>query len=214
MVTDAALIKTDTLTSENGQNININADTVVVDDRSFVLAQTTGEGDSGDININAHQVSVFGAGDGLANDDLSFLLRLLFGGIFTSASSVAEGNGGDINVVADDILLDGQRAERLTGFSTSALPGSTTDAGNIRIHTDSMTIIDGGLAATSSFGPGDAGRIEIDANDILIDGGSFIRDNGLVTGIGGTGEETGAAGEIVIRTDTLDISGTGRYYDK
>jgi hypothetical protein len=43
-------------------------------------------------------------------------------------------------------------------------------AGNVRIATDTLNVLDGARISTQTFGPGNGGNIEVTANNVLLSG--------------------------------------------
>ena len=89
-----------------------------------------------------------------------------------SSSTAGEGNAGRIELRASERMSVRGGANGVSLVAASAL-GTSDKAGNgatIEIHTDYLELRDGGQVTTSTFGPGDAGRIEVHADVIVISG--------------------------------------------
>ena len=78
----------------------------------------------------------------------------------------ASGTGGNISIVADSLQITNG------GFIASALSGNAPgNAGNITVNTGSLEVSDrGGIIASSVYGTGNAGRLDITAKDVRIIG--------------------------------------------
>ena len=123
----------------------------------------------------------------LANDDLP-------GG---------QGNAGNIVVdVAGDIILTGSNEEGLpSGIFSTLGTGAIGQAGDINLTGRSLSVLDGGVLNSRSFGQGDGGNINIATSSVV------IRDGGLITS-GTTSRESNQqnqGGDVNITTDFLSL---------
>ncbi len=140
-------------------------------------------------------------------------LDLLNGGQIKSLSTTGRGAGGNISLMAQSIRLDGGGLVDETGSpstqiaTTSGDPflgGGAAKGGDIMIQTGSLELVNSAQISSATFGAGNAGRIEITASSVLLD----PRLPALVSEISANTWRTsggGRAGDIVIRTDTLDL---------
>lgn len=139
-------------------------------------------------------------------------LELVQGGQINSLSTLGRGAGGNINLSAGSIRLDGgglvdQSLNPTTRISTtSGSPSATTGTargGDVVIRADSFELVNSAQITSATFGAGNAGRIEITASSVRLDARTTsmaeISVNTWKTSGGGN------AGDIVIRTDTLDL---------
>jgi filamentous hemagglutinin family protein len=124
--------------------ITINANKkVAIDNSTFVNAVPENSlGNVGDLNINADSLT-------LTNGTLINSLRL------------GTGNGGNIAFNANNILLDGSNISNAVGENAIA------NAGDIEITTDFLSITNGTTLNSSSLGQGNAGNINIKANNTV-----------------------------------------------
>ncbi|MEI2581554.1 two-partner secretion domain-containing protein [Scytonema sp. PRP1] len=224
MVVKSSGILSDTST-DNAGKVNISANSLQTDN-SAVLSRTAKPGNVGEINIGvADSLEVrgtaidtvsFGNGDA-GNINIranSFLLES--SGINTFTEENSQGNAGDINIrVGDSFVI------KNTGILTDTFK---SNAGNINISANSLQIENTGVysrtiytgksgdiniqvagffvtkntsISTDSYGMGDAGKLNISANALQMDG-SQIRS--------ATGENaTGNAGEINIQANRMDL---------
>ncbi|MEM7759149.1 MAG: filamentous hemagglutinin N-terminal domain-containing protein [Cyanobacteria bacterium P01_A01_bin.40] len=100
-------------------------------------------------------------------------------------------------------------------ISSQIRPGGIGNIGNISITAGSISLINGGRISSSSFGEGDAGNIQITAQDsISIDGEDFEGEASLIdsrTDGDIFGAATlGSAGEINIETGSLFLTNGGQ----
>ncbi|MEO0395255.1 MAG: filamentous hemagglutinin N-terminal domain-containing protein [Cyanobacteria bacterium P01_A01_bin.137] len=140
-------------------------------------------------------------------------------------------NGGNVSIRGNEILLD----DGLIISDTSPFPFNATDpgalgisqAGDILLETQSLTLVNGAEVLTRSFNGGAAGNVEvrpIDENlpsSVLIDGvvdietdlatGAYV-GGGFSSGLFSTAEETSRAterGSVRVTTNTLTLTNGG-----
>ncbi len=191
----------------NGGQMTINTQNLIVRDGATVGTGTIGAGDSGNLDIQAHNIEVSGtATTGFPHSSL-----------FTSViTPLATGNGGDFNIEAQQITLqDGGRIQSGTsgignsgnmvvraneieliggsadGFFASSILTSVEDismlipgaigsgnGGNLYVESDRITLTDGGEITASTFGSGNAGNLLVNAREIEASGA--LRQNQIV----------------------------------
>ena len=176
-------------------DINIKTGSLSIGDRGAISTSLSGQGNAGDININAsesvtlasqgntstifsgvNQNAVGNGGDVSINSDS---LSLSNGG-FISANTSGQGNAGNIIVDANQtVSLDGVG----TGFFTNVLTEEAIgNGGNIDLTTGSLSLSNGGSLNTVSSGQSNAGNVTINATEsVFLSNGSRI----LVAGGGG-----------------------------
>jgi filamentous hemagglutinin family protein len=147
-------------------DININANSLSLINKSIISSRTSGKGNAGDININANSLSL------INNSDISTIN--LFG----------NGDAGDININANSLSLINS-----SDISTSNTLGKG-DAGNINVKTTGDISIVGttpqstqvttlksndSSISSDTFGQGNTGKITIDTRGklLLLNGGSI-----------------------------------------
>lgn len=192
-----------------------------------LLAQTYGDTDGGTIDIavrgdlnaatdpGSGTISVIQAGSygGLGKGasvtlDVGGKLTIADGSFLTS-ESYGPGAAGDIHIRAGSIDIQGQGAGVFTGISADNYDLAAGPA--LSITTGSLNLFNGGFAGTRNFGPGTGGALTIDADSIhatgAIDPASGV---GGVTLSLSTETTGGKAGDMTIRTRTLDLSDGAR----
>ena len=204
-----------------GGNIHITASSLSLIDSARIDSITDGQGNAGDINIEA-------------TDSISVTNKSLM-----QTDTFRSGNAGDINIESENAAISFKGVE--TGVSTRVAPGARGQGGNINIEARELTMTTkgdsnkvGALLQASTFGQGDAGNIAIKADKIVFDGAVSGTLSAVVeTGIGQGGnidiqarslsikngasiftgtEGQGDAGNISIAaSDSLVISGTAPY---
>ncbi|MFM5956674.1 MAG: filamentous hemagglutinin, partial [Dolichospermum sp.] len=136
----------------------------------------TGVGDSGDITIDTSTLTVENGG-------------------IISANTFGKGNAGNIAIKATQGVNVG-------GFLTSAVfDTGEGNGGSITIDTSTLTLKNDGFISTSTYGKGDAGKIEIQATQGVTIGG-FLSSAVTDTGVGDSGG-------ITIDTSTLTLENGG-----
>ena len=166
-----------TVNGDGGGNISIDAGDLVISN-SYIQSNNFEENDS--------------AGGILV--DLTGDLRMINGGILQS-STFSNGNAGTIKVSANNMTIDGRGF--LTGFlNESAAINTKGSAGEIRINASGkLTMTNASQISSSTVSHGDAGRIFVSAEEIIIDG------EGGLTGIFSQAlfDSKGQAGTIEIK---------------
>ncbi|MFM6408546.1 MAG: hypothetical protein ACKPGT_29390, partial [Microcystis sp.] len=106
-----------------------------------------------------------------------------------------KGNAGKIEIQATEgVNVRGELASRVTATGEG-------NSGGITIDTSTLTLEKGGIISASTFGKGDAGKIEIQATEGVTVGGA------LNSRVNDTAEGNG--GSITIDTSTLTLKNGG-----
>nr|MBX2865686.1 filamentous hemagglutinin N-terminal domain-containing protein [Leptolyngbyaceae cyanobacterium MAG.088] len=165
----------------NGGDVTIFTNNLTITNGALVTASTFGQGDAGNVSVHAQgTVIVTGAGDNPLSNS----------GIFSRGAQGVTGNGGNIEIYASNLeVLDGGRI--------SANTRSSDNAGNIIIELDNqLRLNDGGIAVdglSSRELESSAGNLEITANQVLLENGSFLRAT----------SSTSDGGNIILTIDSL-----------
>jgi filamentous hemagglutinin family protein len=215
-------------------DIRIVAGTLQLRDGGQVSSDTFGDGDAGSIRIEAGSLLL--SGDGSAE----------FTGISAptnSATLANAGEGGRIEIIADDILIrdnseissdtkgagkagsifvaagslalvGDDSSDEFTGISTTSLHetmAAAGDAGTIEIAADDISIRDGSDISSDTFGAGNAGSITIETGTLAISGGNSTEFTGITTTtLSETLAAAGDAGTIDIVADDISITDSGQ----
>lgn len=212
-----------------GGDIEINTGSLSILDGSFVNTFHNGQGDSGNIIVNAQDRVVVSGAD-LKGNSSSVLTVGLRG----------TGNAGDIRISAGTLdLIDGGRLEtssnrpgiggnialdirdRTTLYGTSPVSQLSSGvfatltqngvgvAGDIKLTTGSLSITDGAVIQVNTYGSGDSGNVLIDARDSVVLEGFFSDGVDVLTsGISSDvvrSEAIGNGGTIQIAADSLTV---------
>ncbi|MGL6341404.1 MAG: filamentous hemagglutinin N-terminal domain-containing protein, partial [Waterburya sp.] len=185
-LTNFSAIRAGTFGKGDAGLININATKSITLDFSFISSKASidAEGSAGKLNITTPNLSL---------TNLSF--------IGANISGKGDGDGGSININATESIT-----LRESVISTSSDRAETeSNAGNIDITTDKLSLINGSQIQSFTQGKGNAGNTTINAQDSFFLGGKD--SEGFSSGIFNTVEEaaTGNGGTISITTKNLGI---------
>ena len=203
----------------NAGDLTIHTSQLLIQDGAQVNAGTFGQGDGGNLTVNATDyVQVIGiSGDGQFSSVLSTQAfesstgnagnltittsqLLVQDGAQVSAGTDAIGNGGNLTVNATDFVqLIGTSPddEFLSILSTQAGPNSTGSAGNLTITTSQLLIQDGAVINAGTSGEGNGGEFIINATDSV-----QLTDNSLLTVQSNT---RSTAGNLKITTNQFTV---------
>ncbi|BBD69330.1 filamentous hemagglutinin outer membrane protein [Nostoc commune NIES-4072] len=209
-------------------DINILTGSLSLSDESRLSSSTYGQGNAGNVFVNASGSVSFASG----SDILSATTSLKFLGI---GESEAEGKGGNISIIADSLALDDALFAAATSgkgnagdiflqindfltlannsqISSSVAPGSTGDGGDINIQTRSLQLRDGSQIRANvensrnnlPTGSGQGGSIQINASELVDIFG--VTSDGYVSGLSTGTAGIGKAGSLTINTPILFLS--------
>ncbi|WP_424102751.1 filamentous hemagglutinin N-terminal domain-containing protein [Moorena producens] len=160
----------------NAGELNITTGELIVKDGAFVLADTFGEGDGGNVTVDASSsIQLIGTGT-LANVEVSSGL---------SSETQGKGNGGDVSITTGQLIVkDGARVSTVTV--------GEGDAGNLSVDADSTvqligTSASGGFSGllTQTQGTGKAGDVSITTGELIVKDGAIVSASTLSEGNGG-----------------------------
>ena len=136
--------------------------------------------------------------------DVTGKLSLLDGGAII-AGTLGSGDPGAIAVRAGSVLIDGRHATQVfTGIGGDAL--GVGAGASVALLADRIDILQGGAVSSTTSSSRDAGSVLIQAGTLRIDGGG---DTETSTGISTTSAGRGAAGNLVIEADRVDVLAEG-----
>ncbi|KYC43511.1 filamentous hemagglutinin [Scytonema hofmannii PCC 7110] len=144
-------------------------------------------------------------------------LRVLAGAQMI-ATTFGSGNAGELTIKANDIEVKGvaeytdiftgesvedpsilaATVEKIPGFSNSG----TGRGGNVKIQTQNLRLVEGGQIASTTFGLGDAGNLQVNANNVELIGVSKTTRSGLFAS---AIQESGDGGNITLTANQLTI---------
>lgn len=192
-------------TNGTGRSGNINISTgsmVAVNGAQFVSA-TFGQTDAGDINITARDTVTF---HGVSNTGQSTAagssvqLRAIgnggdinintgslsvTGGAQLVSSTFGLGSAGDIRIHArDTVTFDGSAGDVASLAASSVERSAVGNGGDIEIKTGALLITNGAVLNVAAIGQGDAGKLKVVANSILLDNQGSLQAS-TASGTGG-----------------------------
>jgi filamentous hemagglutinin family protein len=153
-----------------GGDIRINTGTLLVTNQAILATSTFGQGDAGNLFVNARDAVSLSSGAQL------------------QAATYVAGNGGNIVIKVEDGTVSFDGTETLVSTLVLKEPGSTGAGrgGDLFIDARSLSVTNGALLLTSTIGQGDAGNIFVDAsNGVSVSGSSFIESSSVEAGNGG-----------------------------
>ena len=207
-----------------GGDINIRASRLQVEGGAKVDTITFGQGDGGNIKIDAQDVLVIGEGKDVrfpmsalrtsarpnstgdaGNVSLKTNTLTVRDGGLVSASTFGKGNGGHLTVEAQEIELTGktEKGRFLSALLVFAQPRSIGDAGNLSLKTNTLILRDGAVISGATFGKGNGGNLTIEAQNIQLIGISKTGGFPSVLRTSAEPNSTGNAGDLSLKTNTL-----------
>lgn len=182
-------VSSETRSTGMAGDTSVTAGSLTLDGQRFALWDTglfsdaSGTGNAGKLTVN-----VAGA------------LNVLDGAQISS-NTWNSGRAGNVMVTAGTLTLD-RRGGYTTSIRSSAMRGSTGDAGTVTVKADgAINILNGGSISSDTGGSGKAGRVGIEAGSLRADAQGFT---GGGTGISSEAlRGTGHAGTV-----TVDVDGT------
>jgi filamentous hemagglutinin family protein len=167
--------------SGNGGNITINAASIFTDG-AVLVTSNAGRGNAGNISLKV--------GDAIALTNGSVIISSIFG----------RGNAGDVTLRAEngDISFAGG-----SDIFSTVESGGMGNAGKIDIISRNLSLTDGSLINSSTFGQGNAGNISLQVGDAIA-----LSNSSQIASVVGQGGE-GIGGDIDIRGRSLTLTGGG-----
>ncbi|HIK07411.1 MAG TPA: S-layer family protein [Trichormus sp. M33_DOE_039] len=180
-------------------NITINTGNLRVRGGGTISSALSGNGEAGNIRIQAQNVEVSNptldifsntvsgitvavsedaVGDGGNINLQAESLRVFQGGQITS-SSLGQGSAGSVSLRVNDIDVQGFSEPlsdgRIVPSTITASAANSFSARSVNITADSLSVRDGAEITVSNFGSGDAGNLNINANQIYLDNSASLR---------------------------------------
>jgi filamentous hemagglutinin family protein len=209
----------------DGGSIDITTATMSVSGGATIVANTSGQGNAGDVTIRATDaVSLEGSSTGIGSQvlagavgdggsiDITTATMSASGGATIVANTFGRGNAGNVTISATDaVFLEGSS----TGIGSQVFAGAVGNGGSIDITTDTMSVSSGATLAANTSGQGSAGNVTIRATDIVsLDGvgtGTQVTDIGsqvLADGVGNGGNIEITAGSLAVTNGARLIAST------
>ncbi|NEU77786.1 filamentous hemagglutinin N-terminal domain-containing protein [Nostoc sp. UIC 10630] len=215
----------------NAGDINITTGTLTLSDGGRISASIFGQGNGGNVNINAQgDISFRNSRPGELNGIFSLLdegaignggnvtintrsLEINDGSQIQSRTS-GKGNSGNIIINArNNISLNGNNGNTFSRIINNVQSTIGGNGGNIEITTGTLKATNGAFIASSMFGKGNAGNISINALDnIVFDNNSDVSSEVFNGGVGNGGNiylKTGSFSLTNGSQISTDVSGQG-----
>ncbi|MBD2342129.1 filamentous hemagglutinin N-terminal domain-containing protein [Calothrix sp. FACHB-156] len=198
----------------NAEDIQIKTGSLSVTSGAFISSSTLGQGNAGNIIIDARENVLFdraSAFSGVGNQALGNAgniyikagLVSLKNNTYLSASTSGRGNAGIININASNSIFFDNRSYAYSLTTTEGVGKS----GNVNINARSLSLKNGSQLSASTFGQGDAGNVTINASDTV----NFDGVASAAFSIADTGA-VGKAGTINITTNSLFVTNNAGLY--
>ncbi|MDJ0732587.1 MAG: filamentous hemagglutinin N-terminal domain-containing protein [Nostocaceae cyanobacterium] len=147
-----------------GGEIKVTTRNLSLSGGSELIAQTRGNGNAGNIFVNAtDSVIISGVAPLPLLEDGS--VGGFSSGLFTNTETTANGEGGEINVTTSKLQIT-------DGGVLSARSRSNSPGGNITVNANTLDLTGGGQILTTTFSGGDARNININVSDRIQISGS------------------------------------------
>ncbi len=204
--------------------ISITASTLEILNGGVVDSSTIGDGDALPIVIEVTDLVIDGGGTrtGIVSDtDLGSGkggdIRItatgqveLFNGGQISSNTGDAGNGGTVHVEAAELVINGGGEDQsaFTGIYSDARYASAT-GGDVQVTVrNRLEILSGGeISSSTQGGQADAGTVNVQAAELVIDGEDQLTSTGI---LGKAGGSSGDAGDVSVTvTDHLEIRNGG-----
>ncbi|MEA5548789.1 hypothetical protein VB816_27750, partial [Limnoraphis robusta CCNP1324] len=197
---DGARISTDSSGTGSSGSISIQAQEVLFDDQASISSGTAGAGNGGDITIETEQLRVQN------NSTIFSGILLPDESEITSVEIPPTRRGGTVFIKASEsVVIDG---EGTLINAAGGSEGTIGNGGNIIIETGDLTISNKVLLFTGISGNGDAGQINLQAENIELIGGSSIGAAVFESGVGNGGTVTIDAESLTMRNQSAILVGS------
>ncbi len=197
-----------------GGDIVLETGSLLVSDGAQITTDTFGEGDAGNVTVKAQEIKLTGdsefASSGLfssteaeghgGNVTVETDLLQITDGAQIAATAYSSGDAGILNITANNIDILGVSEIFPSGIFASTIAEGR--GGNLTIKSNSLTVADGAQIVTDTFGSGNAGVLNITAENIELIGGSEFNASGI---FGSAVMDTGDGGSLNLKADSLSV---------
>ena len=183
-------VLTETLEMGNAAEIAISTPKLLVSQGGEISTKTFSPGRGGNIRVNASESIQISESSPLNPINDSQI----------TTASFNSGAAGDINILTKQLSVLGQ--------NISSVNYATSNGGNVSVATEKLTILDGGILGSATFGIGLGGDVLVDAKFIKLVGINFntFRFSSLSAATIGMGN----AGNLTVNTRSLILEDGGR----
>ena len=213
------LSSVETGTVGNGGNITINSGSFSLRDGAQLTTSTLGQGNAGNVTVSTKDavslagtayilstVEAGGVGKGGNIDIKAATLSLIDSAQLITATRRASatqpagrGDAGNVNVkVTGAVDIAREKNDFFSGILSQVQTGTVGNGGNITIESGSLSLQDGAVLSTSTFGQGNAGNVTVRVLDSV-----SLADASIVSTVASGG--VGKGGNIDINAATLSL---------
>ncbi|NEQ49965.1 MAG: filamentous hemagglutinin N-terminal domain-containing protein [Leptolyngbya sp. SIO3F4] len=121
-------------------------------------------------------------------------------GSVIAANLQGAGTSDGLTINTESLLIQGSINGITSGLYSDAEATATGQGGNINVQTQQLSISDSGRISAITFRDANAGDIQIEANDLMLDGGSFIVSSAYPF-------VSGSTGNVGVNANNITISG-------
>jgi len=123
-----------------------------------------------------------------------------------TTSTFGDGKGGDIMITAPSILLEGDSFENTPRIASETFSSAAEGTGgSIILRAEALTLNAAAEISTSTFGPANAGTIDITATALRLIGSDFALTTIMANANPLDPSGAGAGGDIVIHANSIDV---------
>jgi large exoprotein involved in heme utilization and adhesion len=212
----------------NAGNIDIETTSLSARNVAFILSDTEGRGNGGNITINAAERVLFDGTNNFNSDFGTNQLNVqvqqnavgnggnieintknfaLLGDSSIFADTRGRGNAGNITINATERVLFDDTVDNdfITQLNVQVQQNAVGNGGNIEINTKNFSLLNGSRIFADLNGIGNAGKITINADETV----TLANNSSIFNNVGESG--SGNAGNINIDTQILDINNGSIY---
>ena len=245
--THVSAISSQTFGPANSGNVRVDSETLTLQGRASVRTNTFGPGKGGDVDISVDQLLLSGAGavdvvpffeqtttlivfettvrladtasvgtnsagPGSAGNmriDAESIVEVLDSSLIAS-NAFSTGSGGNVIINSPSLFVSQGDSEFASGiFAGTLIEDNGGDAGNIQIFADNIELTKGGLISADTLGSGGGGNISIETGRLFIGslGTQFLTQIGAVTS--SQRSTAGRGGNINITAQELRLEDGG-----
>ncbi|NEN88421.1 MAG: filamentous hemagglutinin N-terminal domain-containing protein, partial [Okeania sp. SIO3H1] len=194
----SATAQKEATSTEEGGNITINTNDLLISGRLGIFAETEGKANAGTLTINPYREVGEQGSRGVGEFNPNLNITFTENG-FISARTLSTGDGGNINIFApENINISGE------GRITVETEGAG-NAGTINIETENLTIAENTTISAATSDSGDGGSININPTETFQLEGQILTET---TGTGSGGAITINTGEMTAPNSTISAKST------
>lgn len=186
----------------NAGEVLVTADRLEINKSGTISSTTLSKGNAGKVTVYANNLIILGSSENRAT------------GITSSADIGSQGNAGKVLVQAKRLIIDGKGAATATGIGSVAFSGSASNSGDTEVTAIELQLQGGGAISSTSWS-GNAGRVTVKTDRLLISGFRSVQRNGVFiqepSAIASSAERSsiGTGGAVEIAAKEIILSNHG-----